>query len=242
LAITNSGPADASGVIVVNSLPAQVSFISSTPGSPQCSHSGSSVSCNLGQLNAHSSQKVTIVAAVNLLASGSLTDDTQVTASTPDPDQGNNSAQEVTTVIPTSSPLADLVIGIDSTPDPVDTGQSITYTVAITNNGPANAAGVVVTNSLPSQASFLSSSPASPDCSQSGRLVTCNLGQLNASGSRQVTIVARISDIANGVITDTGQVTSSTLDPNQQNNAVDHQTTVINTTGIFYRLFLPVTR
>jgi uncharacterized repeat protein (TIGR01451 family) len=242
LAITNSGPSDAAGVIVTNTLPAQVSFLSSSPGSPVCTHSGSSVACHLGQLNALASQKVIIVAVVDGQASGAITNIARVSSTSSDPDQQNNSAQVTTTVINPTSPQADLLIGVDSTPNPVEAGQPITFTLSITNNGPSDAAGVLITNTLPAQVSFLSSSPASPLCNHSGSLITCNFGQLNAHNSQQVTVMATVSDLASGVITDTMQTTSSTPDPNQQNNTANHQTTVINLTGFFYRLFLPVTR
>jgi uncharacterized repeat protein (TIGR01451 family) len=239
LAITNSGPSDAAGVVVTNTLPSQVSFLSSSPGSPLCTHSGSSVACHLGQLNALASRKVVIVAAVDGLASGTITNIARVSSTSSDPDQQNNTDQVTTTVISPTTPKADLLIGIGSTPNPVDAGQSLTYTLAITNSGPSTATGVLITNTFPARVSFLSSST---NCSHSGSSVACNLGPLNALASRQVIIVARVSDLASGMITDTAQVTSSTPDPNQQNNAASHQTKVINLTGFFYRLFLPVAR
>jgi uncharacterized repeat protein (TIGR01451 family) len=45
---------------------------------------------------------------------------------------------------------SDIEISKTATPDPVVAGTALTYTLTITNHGPANATGVILTDSLPS--------------------------------------------------------------------------------------------
>jgi len=55
---------------------------------------------------------------------------------------------------------ADLSLTKADSPDPVTTGQQLTYTLAVTNNGPASVTGVTVTDPLPGGVSFVSATPS----------------------------------------------------------------------------------
>jgi uncharacterized repeat protein (TIGR01451 family) len=242
LTITNAGPMDASAVLVTDTLPVQVNFVSSSPSSANCTHSSGLVTCHLGQLKALTSQQVTIVANVSASASGTINNTASVTSSLTDPDPQNNTAQGTTMVTSPPPPSADLLVGIAATPNPVAAGQRITYTLAITNSGPSNATGVVLSNTLPLQVSFVSSSPSSPNCTHSNSLVTCNFTQLNASSSQKVTVVAAVDELASGTLTDYAQVTASTPDPNPQNNSASRQTAVINSADLRVQISADKTR
>ncbi len=97
LTVSNAGPSNAAGVALTDTLPAGVSFVSSTPGSPTCTHSSGTVTCNLGALAASASTSATIV--VSTEATGSQVNNASVSASTSDPTAGNNSASATTTVV-----------------------------------------------------------------------------------------------------------------------------------------------
>src|SRR4029079_3829108 len=49
---------------------------------------------------------------------------------------------------------ADLSVTKVDTPDPVNAGNQITYTVTVTNAGPSNAASVTLTDTLPAGTTF----------------------------------------------------------------------------------------
>jgi len=94
--VTNPNPIggnDATNVVVTDNLPSGVDFVSATGGT--CQRAGSTVTCDLGQVNAGSAATVTIV--VKTKKDGTLSN----TASVASPDDavlGNNSATANTTV------------------------------------------------------------------------------------------------------------------------------------------------
>jgi uncharacterized repeat protein (TIGR01451 family) len=97
LTITNAGPSDAATVTVVDTLPAGVAFVSSSPGPPTCVIAGVTLTCGLGTLAAAGNVSVTIATTVNA-AGGVLVNTATVSAATPDPDPSDNSASASTFV------------------------------------------------------------------------------------------------------------------------------------------------
>ena len=88
----------------------------------------------------------------------------------------------------TVAPGADLSVLATDAPDPVQTNGTYTYTVGVTNFGPAAASGVVVTNVLPANASFVSVAG-----SAAGATYTINGSVLRASLNFAVqTVVIRL--------------------------------------------------
>jgi uncharacterized repeat protein (TIGR01451 family) len=117
---------------------------------------------------------------------------------------------------------ADLAISKTDQPDPVIPGTPLTYTIALTNNGPLAATGVTVTDALPPAVTFASSSASQGTCSGTDT-VTCNLGTINNGGGATVTIV--VTPTASGTFTNTASVTSGVTDPNTANNNATASTT-----------------
>src|SRR5918995_1118717 len=90
--------APATNVVVTDTLPSQVDFVSATPsqGTP-CDRTGSTVTCNLGNMAAGATATVTIVIQPKKAGTSS---NTAVVASTPpDMNTANNSDTESTTVV-----------------------------------------------------------------------------------------------------------------------------------------------
>ncbi|HEV8572239.1 MAG TPA: hypothetical protein VGR49_04190 [Actinomycetota bacterium] len=121
---------------------------------------------------------------------------------------------------------ADLVITKTDAPDPAHIGQQLTYTITVTNNGPADATGVSVTDTLPKNAGFGSANTTKGTCTvkPEKRQVICTVGALANKTSVIITIMVKPS--AKGLITNTAKVTAVSPDPNSGNNTASATTTV----------------
>ena len=91
-----------------------------------------------------------------------------------DPTPGNNSATDTDTV--TTS--ADLSITKTDSADPVDPGNSFFYTLTVVNNGPSDASGLTVTDTVPAGFTISSVTSALGSCGNVGNLATCTLASL----------------------------------------------------------------
>jgi uncharacterized repeat protein (TIGR01451 family) len=129
-------------------------------------------------------------------------------------------------------PVADLSVAASASPSPVVTGNSLTYTLVVTNNGPQSAQGVVLTDPLPAGSSFASATRSSnigtlttPKGNSS--TVSWNVGTLDGGQSVTLTLVVKVSAKAGATLTNTASVTSSSPpDPDPGNNKASMMTTV----------------
>jgi uncharacterized repeat protein (TIGR01451 family) len=122
---------------------------------------------------------------------------------------------------------ADLAVIKTDSPDPAKSGGTLRYTIVVTNNGPASATGVTMTDQLPKQAGYGSVTTTRGTCTAktAKRLVTCNLGSM-ASGT-SATIVITVKPTNPGTLTNTATVTATTPpDSNAANNTASATTTV----------------
>ena len=94
LSVTNNGPDAASGVTVVDTLPAGVSFVSASAG---CSFAAGTVTCSLGSLAGAASVTVTIIVTAPAQP-GVISNQAGVSAAQSDPTPGNNSDSAAATV------------------------------------------------------------------------------------------------------------------------------------------------
>lgn len=116
---------------------------------------------------------------------------------------------------------ADLTIANTATPNPVLVGSLLSYTITVTNNGPATATSVVVTDVLPATTAFVSCAATSGGvCSGAGNNRTVSFASLAAGASATVTLTAAVTAqlIDGDNISNTASVTSAVADPVTQNN------------------------
>lgn len=219
LSVVNNGPSDAVSVVVTDSLPAGVTWVSTTPSVGSCSGT-TNISCNLGTMVRNATATITVVVTVDSATTGTLVNTTGVTSSTPDPDSSNNFDSEPTTI----NTSADLEITKSDSPDPVSVNNPVAYTLIFTNHGPSDALNVVVTDTLPAGVTFVS---ATPGYSGPNPLVW-SVGTLVVGASRTYTVVVTVDNGTAGPLSNTATIGSSTSDPEPANNSDTEPTTVLH--------------
>jgi len=128
--------------------------------------------------------------------------------------------------------LADLSVTKDDAVDPVHVGDTIYYTVTVTNGGPDEAAGVVLTDDLPTTVTFVSATPTAGSCvgSPAAQQISCDLGTIASGGSVDVAIEVTAPANPQPVV-NTVAVGSLTPDPNTADNEDAEGTSVEVLTG-----------
>jgi uncharacterized repeat protein (TIGR01451 family) len=218
LAAFNAGPDEAKDVVVTDTLPAGVSFVSASTG---CTHTSGVVTCSIGSIPL--SQVKTVQITVQPSAAGTLMHQASV-ASDYDTEPSNDTATEQTTVnaAPPPGPTnADLALSKSDSSDPAAVGQDLVYTLAVQNLGPDDASTVSIQDTLPSTVTFVSSSAG---CANTSGTVTCGLGTVAKGTTRTVQIT--VQPTAAGTIMNTATVSSDTSDPQSSNNTGAEDTTV----------------
>src|SRR5262249_729096 len=150
--LTNNGPDAASGVTLVDALPTGLTFLEATPS--QGIYNSLTGLWTVGTVAAQTSQTLQIQARVD--SPDPLTNPAAVgDADQFDPDTTNNQASAVET--PQVSALA--VTKTVSNPTP-NVGDTVTFTVSLTNSGPSAATGVQVTDLVPAGLSLIAADPS----------------------------------------------------------------------------------
>src|SRR5439155_14769618 len=119
---------------------------------------------------------------------------------------------------------ADVAVAVTG-PSSVTSGTTATYTVTVTNNGPNPSAGVVLTDTLPAGATFVSMTQAGGadafTFGQSGGTVTETAAAAIAAGSSDtftLVVIAPANATPGSAFNDTASVSATTADPNAANN------------------------
>lgn len=121
---------------------------------------------------------------------------------------------------------ADLFITSTESRDPVLVNESITYTLTVGNAGPAPASNVVVNNTLPADATLVSSATTRGSCTSTQQAVACSVGALAVGDSAVITVELKRSSA--GTVTNTATVSSTSVnDPIDGNNSTTQTTTVL---------------
>jgi uncharacterized repeat protein (TIGR01451 family) len=222
IGVSNAGPDGATGVNLTDTLPAGTTFQSATPSQGSCGQAAGTATCNLGSLANGAS--ATIEIKVTPQNAGTITNTASAIGGQSDPNTANNSATESTTINPPAPQEADLRVTKSDSPDPVVVGQTLTYSIGVSNAGPDGATGVTLTDTLPAGTSFQSATPSQGSCGQAAGTVTCNLGSL-ASGA-SATIEIKVAPQNTGTITNTASATGGQSDPDTANNSATATTTV----------------
>jgi uncharacterized repeat protein (TIGR01451 family) len=237
--LRNLGPAIAPNASVTDVLPPSTTFVSATPPAgwscvtPPVG-SGGTVRCSNASFATLTTVTFTVVVRVaSTVANGTvLTNAVSATSGGSDNVPANNTVSMTTAVV---SPAANADLGLTKadTPDPVPAGQDLTYTIVVTNNGPATALGLTLTDAVPANTTFRSvSTPAGWTCSTPAvggtGTVSCSLASLPSGQLSALTLRVRVAAGATvgSTITNTASVSSTVADPVTGNNSATAATIV----------------
>jgi uncharacterized repeat protein (TIGR01451 family) len=218
LHLTNNGPSHAVNVVAEDFLPSGLKVVSVNGGPGVACTFGipsdptQPTTCNYATLAPAATADMTIVTTVLPGDHDVLQNTARIRSDTLDLNNSNNVASATTTIH-----VADLAITKTSDAASYKSSAQVTYTLNLVNNGPADAANVVISDDLP----LLSKDRAfvfDNSCTLVGSHVTCNFGTLNPLASRSV-IVAIVPKGSRGEISNTATVASSTFDPTTANNS-----------------------
>jgi uncharacterized repeat protein (TIGR01451 family) len=144
-------------------------------------------------------------------------------------------AQAVTFALrnPPPPPSADLEVSLAANPDPVVSGQNLTYTAIVRNTGPSDAPNVTLTDVLPSGVTFISCTSGQGTCTGPAvgttGTVTANIGTLGSYSFNTVpvTFTVRVTAAPATNLVNTATAASTLPDPVGANNSATRITGVV---------------
>lgn len=201
ITVTNAGTGPASGVVVNDTLPATLTSVV-TSGCAEDPNGGAF--CTLGTIAGGGNASYTITGTVSPASPALLTNSATLSATGIPADAFDDTATAQTTV----SVGADLDLEKSLvTAGPIAAGQIIELRLDVTNNGPSDATGVVVTDVLPVGLEFVDSACAT----EAGGTVSWAVGTVAAGGN--ASCVFRVRVTTTGPISNTATVSGSPADP-----------------------------
>ena len=194
--VKNNGPNDASGVIVKNTLPDGLVYVSdnitdsdylSTKSRLMASSQGydsSSGEWSVGDLANGDEASISILAKASFVGTKEL----KSTVSANELKASEDYSTKLTV-----DPVSDLAIDISVDKTEINVGDEVTYTIAVSNNGPNDASGVKVTDSQLADFTFVSAS--SDDYSEDSGV--WSVGELSNGSSVKLTVTVKIDNAGN---------------------------------------------
>jgi|CXWL01.1.fsa_nt_gi uncharacterized repeat protein (TIGR01451 family) len=223
---SNSGPSTATGVTVADSFPGILASCSTTSVAAGGA-TGNDVGPTAGNLSdggiaLPSGASVTYTATCNIdpVATGSLVNTATVTATTTDPNAGNNSATDTDPL----NPSADVAVSKDDGVTSVIPGGSTTYTMVLSNSGPSTSTPVTFADTFPAvltctTTSVVAGLATGNDAGPIGGNINDAGITLPPGSSVTYTAVCTVSVAATGTMANTATATVTTSDPTPGNNS-----------------------
>jgi uncharacterized delta-60 repeat protein/uncharacterized repeat protein (TIGR01451 family) len=214
ISVTNYGPAIATNVVVTDTLPLNVAYL--TNGSSYTVTNNVLV-YSAGTLAVSNGFTFSVTVVPNVL--GYITNIAVASANQPDPNS-NNVQSSVSLVGPQ---VADVGVTLSGTPNPVLDGATITYVVVVTNNGPSSAPGVTAVDTLPAGFRPSAITPTQGVAGNVNGTITWSVGTLGSlsNTTASLTIVAGVSLPESGLPAaslNSVTVSSQVYDPSKLNN------------------------
>ncbi|MGB5242752.1 MAG: gliding motility-associated C-terminal domain-containing protein, partial [Lutimonas sp.] len=216
LSVNNNGPSDASGINVASLLPSGFTYVSDNAAG---NYNGVTGAWTIGNLASSAMTEIQIVALVNAI--GNYENQAEIVSSDnfdPDSTPGNGVVTEddFASILVEPVPVSDLSLTQMVSDANPTTGDTITYTITVQNDGPSDATGVSVIDRIPS--GFGNISAISNGGNLSGNDLTWNGITIPAGSSVILTFSAEV--LTTGTYVNETEITASDiLDPNSDPNA-----------------------
>ena len=227
LTATNAGPGTATNVVIADPIPSGLTFNAGASDSG-CIVNGANVLCNNFSLTSGQSRSFAVAFTVTAGATCNSTihNDASVSASSTDPNPGNNQSQTVNTTVNCLTADASVT---KTGPATVNQGGTITYALTASNAGPGTATNVVIMDSIPAGLAF-NASGSDSHCVSNGPEVLCNNFSLTSGQARTFAVVFTVTTLAacNSTIQNQAVVSVSNTDPNPSNNVSQIVSSTVN--------------
>ncbi len=223
LDLSNTGDLTAQSTVITDILPAEVTFVTYTTALPVTftQPSAQTLVWELGDVANGTSGTITLQGTISAGASGGTVFTNTVAASTTTTETqlANNAASAATLI-----PAPDLVV-LKAGPASATAGETITYTISLSNMGTAVAPQTLVTDTLPAEVTFVSYTTALPVnfTQPTADTLVWELGDVAAGAGGTIEVQASISptlsagtQFTNTVIASTAAVESNTANNSAQ--------------------------
>ncbi|MGH9823136.1 MAG: hypothetical protein ACREDR_07795 [Blastocatellia bacterium] len=243
--ITNQGPGIASGVRMTMAVPGGTAFDAVTASQGSCTApvpgAASNVDCVVGSIGPGSTARIWILVDVTK-GTTSITSSATASASLTDPDSGEDSAVETSSIVSTEGlPTSDMSVTASGPGGGVASGTRITYAITVQNVGKGLTTSLGLIDFLPAGATFFSIDAQGQACTTpppgGAGAVVCGLDSLNPGDQRIIHLTVNVlspsgssilntakliegsatQKVINGVCS-TPQLVTPSLDPNPANN------------------------
>ncbi|MFN4292685.1 MAG: choice-of-anchor Q domain-containing protein [Thermoflexales bacterium] len=235
--VQNFGPDPAANVVITDVFQGGATFgsvVGTSGGATLQSSSAGGVTFTVPSLGASSMAMMTYT--VIAPADGVITNTITASSDALDPNPSNNSFTTTTPVTPAANlQIGKAVTTVTNVTGTVRPGGALTYTLLVTNTGPSSASFITVTDSLPTGLTYVSATGAGWSCSFSAPTVTCTTSTLSVGAAPAIQIVATAPVTPGLALTNTASVTAATYPAATVNsNSV--------TVKVQYRVYAPIAR
>jgi uncharacterized repeat protein (TIGR01451 family) len=218
VSVSDIGPSTATAVVLTNTLPAGVSFVSALAGSWGTPVYDTGVlTLSIASLTPGTTATMTINVTPTATPGTVITDSAAATAQQTDPNPASSSA-----ILPiVIQGISDLSIAATAQPASVYVGQNVTYTISASNDGPDLEPDATLTCPIPAGASFVSASETTGGvASVANGLMTANVGPLAVGATADVSVVLTPLAAAAGMFSASFSIQGQSQDLNLSNNTV----------------------
>ena len=224
--VTNNGAANATNIVVTDQLDTlNVTYVSDTSASTSTTYSAGTGTWTIPALAVGDNIRLDITVTVDTGTSGSTMTNTATITSVDQADSNANNNSDTAEITVGGLDLAVQKSVDNATPDEGDT---VVYSVTVTNNGPSNATGVEITDALPAGVTYASDDSSTPSTNYASGSGIWTVGDLADGDSLTLEITATVDAATSGTtITNTASLTNvDQTDSNANNNSDSADITV----------------